>query len=66
MEKCVYSYCESAFRRNFGKITNIRLYTIKLEGFWPTEVYIFEIYSRRAFQCNVAWCAMLAIAKVTE
>ena len=36
---------------------------MKMEPFWPIKVYIFEMYSSRAFQWYVTWRVMLPIAK---
>ena len=62
-----YYSSESEFRYIFGTVPNmIKLFILKLKGFSPIKVYIFEIYSSRAFEWYVAWRAKLPISKVTD
>ena len=37
-----------------------------MTDFWPIKVYIFGLYSSRAFQRCVAWCEMSPITEVRD
>ena len=51
----------------FHQIVNmIRLFIRKMTDFWPIKVYIFGMYSPKAFQRCVAWCKSSPTTEVTD